>query len=149
MPVAARRDSIVSFPSFSARLLNRLVVFVGKPGMDFADDDWEKYVQWLKELQRDNLSLGVLTAAGGQAPSSAQRSVLSRELRADRIKLAVLLTDPKLVVIVKITSWFLGGAEAFRAHELEKALLYLGETDVARVRSTIRELGGVVHKAAP
>ena len=135
--------------TFSARLLNRLVVFVCKPGMDIADADWEIYVRWLKDLQRDNLNLGILTAAGGRAPTSAQRAVLSRELRTDRIKIAVLLSDPKLVVIVKITSWFMRGAEAFKAHELEKALLYLGETDVSRVRYTIRELGGVVHKAAP
>jgi hypothetical protein len=134
--------------TFSARLLNRLVVFVCKPGVDIADDDWEQYVMWLKDLQREALNLGILTAAGGRAPSSAQRSLLSRELRTDRIKVAVLLTDPKLVVIVKITSWFMRGAEAFKAHELEKALSYLGEPDVVRVRATIRELGGVVHKAA-
>ena len=41
------------------------------------------------------------------------------------------------------------GAEAFKAHELEKALQYLGETDVARVRATIREHGGAVYKVAP
>lgn len=78
----------------------------------------------------------------------AQRSLLSRELQTEHIKVAVLLTDPKLVVIVKITSWFMKGAEAFKAHELEKALAYLGESDHAGVRAAIRELGGVIHKAA-
>jgi hypothetical protein len=139
----------LNLETFSARLLNRLVVFVCKPGLDIADDDWAQYVTWLKAIQAETANLGILTAAGGRAPSSAQRSLLSRELQTDRIKVAVLLSDPKLVVIVKITSWFMRGAEAFKAHELEKALLYLGETDVVRVRTTIRELGGVVHKAAP
>jgi hypothetical protein len=135
--------------TFSARLLNRLVVFVCKPGCEIGDDDWMQYVMWLKALQEETLNLAILTAPDGRAPSSAQRSLLSRELRTDRIKVAVLLSDPKLVVIVKITSWFMRGAEAFKAHELEKALRYLGETDLVRVRATIRELGGVVHKAAP
>lgn len=136
-------------PTFSARLVNQIVVFVCQPNMDLGDDDWRTYVQWLKELQRSLPSFGILTAAGGRAPSSAQRSLLSRELETERIKVAVLLTDPKLVVIVKITSWFMKGAEAFKAHELEKALAYLGEKDVVRIRATIRELGGIVHKAAP
>jgi len=38
--------------------------------------------------------------------------------------------------------------QAFKAHELEQALAFLGESDLVRVRTTIRELGGVVHKAA-
>lgn len=134
--------------TFSARLLNRLVVFVNKPGVDIADDEWERYVQWLKALQHESLSLGILTAPDGRAPSSAQRALLSRELRTDRIKVAVLLSDPKLVVIVRVTSWFMKGVQAFKAHELEQALVFLGESDVVRVRATIRELGGVVHKVA-
>lgn len=133
--------------SFSARLLGRLVVFVCTPGRDIDDQDWQTYVAWLKALQRNTPELGVLTAADGRAPSSAQRSLLSRELDADRIRLAVLLSDPKLVVIVKVSSWFMKGAEPFKAHELDKALTYLGETDIARVRTTIRELGGTVHSA--
>ena len=153
--LAAVLSAIVGFPAelilptFSARLVNELVVFVCQPNLDIGDDDWRTYVQWLKELQRELPSLGILTAAGGRAPSSAQRSLLSRELQTDRIKVAVLLTDPKLVVIVKITSWFMKGAEAFKAHELEKALAYLGASDHARIRATIRELGGIIHKAAP
>ena len=135
-------------PTFSARLLNRLVVFVCRPGVDIGDADWETYIQWLKALQAEVPDLNVLTAAGGRAPSSAQRSLLSRELKADRIRLAVLLVDPKLVVIVRVVSWFMKGAQAFRAHELDKALDYLGEKDIARVRTAIRELGGVVYTNA-
>jgi hypothetical protein len=134
--------------SFSARLLGRLVVFVCAPGRDIDDKDWGEYVQWLKQLQRDKTELRILTAAGGRAPSSAQRSLLNRELDTQQIRLAVLLTDPKLVVIVKVSSWFMKGAEPFKAHELDKALTYLGETDSARVRNAIRELGGTVHGAA-
>jgi hypothetical protein len=134
--------------TFSARLLNRLIVFVNKPGVEIADADWERYIEWLKGLQHESLSLGILTAPDGRAPSSAQRALLNRELRTDRIKVAVLLSDPKLVVIVRVTSWFMRGVQAFKAHELEQALAYLGEGDLARVRSTIRELGGVVHKVA-
>ncbi len=134
--------------SFSARLLGRLVVFVCTPGCDIDDRDWAEYVQWLKLLQREKTELKVLTAAGGRAPSSAQRGLLSRELDTAQIKLAVLLTDPKLVVIVKVSSWFMKGAEPFKAHELDKALAYLGETDVSRVRHAIRELGGTVYSAA-
>lgn len=134
--------------SFSARRLGRLVVFVCAPGQDIDDQDWQKYVAWLKALQRETPELSVLTAAGGRAPSSAQRSLLSRELDAERIRLAVLLSDPKLVVIVKVSSWFMKSAAPFKAHELEKALAYLGETDVARVRTAIRELGGTVYSAA-
>jgi hypothetical protein len=134
--------------TFSCRQLGRLVVFVCRPGFDIADDDWSAYIEWMKGLQRESPDLAVLTAAGGRAPTSAQRAQLNRELRVDRIRLAVLLLDPKLVVIVRVTSWFMKGAEPFRAHEIEKALAYLGEGDPARVRTAIRELGGVVHKAA-
>lgn len=136
------------FDTFSARLLKRLVVFVNKPGIDIADGDWDRYVQWLKALQHESLSLGILTAPDGRAPSASQRSLLNRELRTDRIKVAVMLSDPKLVVIVRVTSWFMKGVQAFKAHELEQALAYLGEGDLVRVRATIRELGGLVHKAA-
>jgi hypothetical protein len=145
--VAVAEEELV-LPTFSCRLLGRLVVFVCKPGCDIADADWNQYLQWLQTLQRDVPDLAVLTAAGGRAPSSAQRALLNRELKADRIRLAVLLSDPKLVAIVRVTSWFMKGAEPFRAHEIEKALAYLGEGDPARVRTVIRELGGVVHKAA-
>jgi hypothetical protein len=135
--------------TFSARVLwGKLVVFVCKPGLNIGDQDWAVYVDWLKALQQASPELGILTAAGGRAPSSAQRSMLNRELKTERIRLAVLLSDPRLVPIVKVSSWFMRGAAPFRAHELDKALAYLGESDVARVRIAIRELGGVVHKAA-
>jgi len=146
--VAVAENQLI-LPTFSCRLLGRLVVFVCKPGCDIADADWGVFIAWLKELQRTSPDLSVLTAAGGRAPSSAQRALLNRELQADRIRLAVLLSDPKLVAIVRVTSWFMKGAEPFRAHELDKALLYLGGgEDPARVRTVIRELGGVVHKSA-
>jgi hypothetical protein len=135
-------------PTLSARLLGRLVVFVNQPGLPIADADWRSYLDWLNAIQQSVSDVGVITAPGGSAPSSAQRSLLNRELRTDHIKVAVLLSDPKLVAIVRVTSWFMKSVEAFKAHELEKALAYLGETDVARVRNTIRELGGTVAKAA-
>ena len=113
-------------PTFSVRLVGRLVVFVGRPGLDIGDDDWLRYVEWLKELQRSS-------------------QIVNRELNTNALRLAVLLSDPKLVVVVRILSWFIKSARAFRAHELEEALAYLEETDVARVRTTIRELGGFVH----
>lgn len=147
--VASVPDELL-LSTFSTRVLNgRLVVFVCKPGLDIGDSDWALYLDWLKALQRVSPDLGIVTAAGGRAPSSAQRSLLNRELQTDRIRLAVLLSDPRLIPIVRVSSWFMKGATPFRAHELEKALAFLGETDVARVRTTIRELGGVVHKAAP
>lgn len=136
-------------PTFSARLLGRLVVFVNRPGLEIADPDWRRYLDWLKAIQAETPDLAVITAAGGRAPSSAQRSLLNSEVRTDRIRIAVLLDDPKLVVIVKVTSWFMKSAEPFKAHELEKALAYLGETNVALVKTTIRELGGSVAKVAP
>jgi len=123
------------------------VVFVCTPGCEIADDDWARYIDWLKALQRHSSDLAVLTAAGGRAPTSAQRAMLNRELNAERIKLAVLLSDPKLIPIVKVSAWFMKGAQPFRAHEIEKALAYLGEGDAAQVRLAIRDLGGVVHKA--
>ncbi len=135
-------------PTFSARVLDRLVVFVCRPGLDIADDDWSRYVDWLKALQQESPELGILTAAGGRAPSAAQRARLNRELKTDGIRLAVLLADWKLVAVVRVSSWFMKGAEPFHAHELDKALAYLGEGDSAKVRTTIRELGGVVFKAA-
>ena len=134
--------------SFSARRLDRLIVFVNRPGHEIADDEWAAYVQWLKALQTLTPDLAILTAPEGRAPSSAQRSLLNRELDMDRIKLAVLLSDPKLVVVVRVSSWFMKGAEPFQAHEVERALAYLGVGDAARVRNTIRELGGVVYKEA-
>lgn len=124
------------------------MVFVCKPGLDIDDDDWAQYVDWLKALQKRSPDIGILTAAGGRAPSAAQRSMLNRELQTDHIRLAVLLSNPALIPIVRVTSWFLKGAAPFGAHEVEKALAYLGETDVAGVRMAIRELGGFVYKKA-
>jgi hypothetical protein len=134
--------------TFSARRLDRLIVFVNHRGREVADDDWNQYIQWLKALQALTPELSILTAPDGRAPSSTQRALLNRELVTDNVRLAVLLSDPKLVAIVRVSSWFMKGAEPFRAHELEKALAYLGQGDPARVRATIRELGGVVYKAA-
>lgn len=120
-------------------------MFVNRPGFDIADDDWRVYVQWLKDLQKEVRELGILTAAGGRAPSSAQRSLVSRELDTDAIRMAILLSDPKLLAIVRVTSWFMKGTAAFKAHEIDAALAFLGEREGgARVRTTIRELGGVV-----
>lgn len=136
-------------PTLSARLLGKLVVFVCRPGLDIGDEDWERYIAWLRRIQEQRSpELAILTAAGGRAPSSAQRSLLSRELKTEFIRLAVLLSDPKLIPIVKISSWFMKSGEPFRAHEIDKALRFLGETDGARVRTTIRELGGMVYTAA-
>jgi hypothetical protein len=114
-----------------------------------ADADWERYVEWLKVLRRHMKHLAVLTGPGGRAPTSTQRAVLNRELNAEWIRLAVLLSDPKLIPIVKVSAWFMTGAKPFRAHELGKALAYLGEGDPAQVRLAIRELGGVVHRRRP
>ncbi|MDF3068701.1 MAG: hypothetical protein K0R38_4302 [Polyangiaceae bacterium] len=118
---------------------------MNRPGLDIADDDWRAYVQWLKDVQQRIPDIGILTAAGGRAPTSAQRSLVSRELNTDAIRMAILLSDPALLVIVRVTSWFMKGTAAFKAHEIDAALAFLGERDGgARVRTTIRELGGVV-----
>jgi hypothetical protein len=137
----------LSLPTFSARLVGRLIVFVCRAGLDIADDDWRKYIDWLKALQQVSPELKILTAPGGRAPSSAQRSLINRELDTDAMRLAVLLSDPKLVAVVRVTSWFMRSAEPFRADELEKALAYLGEGDVDRVTRVIRELGGAPVQA--
>jgi hypothetical protein len=138
----------LDLPTLAVRLLDRLIVFVCKPGLDIADDDWNQYIAWVKAIQADKPQLNILTAPGGRAPSSAQRSLLNRELDTDNLRLAVMLSDPKLVVVVKVSSWFMRSAEPFRAHELEKALAYLGETNIAGVRVAIRELGGAIPYAA-
>ena len=137
-------------PTISARALDgRLVVFVCRPGFDIGDDDWARYVGWLKALQQNSPNLGILTAPGGRAPTSAQRGLLNRELNVDRIRVAVMLSDSALLPIVRVSSWFMKGVKPFGANDFEKALAYLGETDVARVRTAIRELGGALSKAAP
>jgi hypothetical protein len=137
----------LDLPTLAVRLLDRLIVFVCKPGLDIADDDWGKYIAWVKAIQAENPQLNILTAPGGRAPTSAQRSLLNRELDTDQLRLAVLLSDPKLVVIVKVSSWFMRSAQPFRAGELDKALAYLGETNLAGVRLAIRELGGSIPNA--
>lgn len=137
-------------PTFCARALSgRLVVFVCRPGLDIGDDDWRQYVEWLKTLQRSSPDLGILTAPNGRAPSSTQRNLLNRELNADRIRVAVMISDSALLPIVKVSAWFMKGIKPFGATELDKALAYLGETDMNAVRMAIRELGGTMHKAAP
>jgi hypothetical protein len=137
-------------PTFSTRVLNgRLVVFVCRPGRDIGDDDWQRYVEWLKALQKSSPDIGILTAPNGRAPSSTQRNLLNRELNADRIRVAVMLSDTALLPIVKVSAWFMKGIKPFGATELDKALAYLGETDVSAVRIAIRELGGALHKVAP
>ncbi|RYZ04247.1 MAG: hypothetical protein EOO73_24475 [Myxococcales bacterium] len=149
MPEVAGIPTELVLPTFSTRLLGRLVVFVNRPGFEIADDDWATYVQWLKSLQSQQAELAILTAAGGRAPSSAQRSMISRELKTDALRIAVLLSDPKLLAIVRVTSWFMRGTAAFKAHEIDKALEFLGAPESsARVRMTIRELGGVVFSSS-
>jgi hypothetical protein len=124
-------------------LIDRLVVFVNEPGTDISDGDWQRYVDWLKALQSVSPELKILTAPGGRAPSSAQRSVLNRELKTDSMRVAVMLSDWKLVAVVRVTAWFIKGAEAFGATDLEKALAYLGESgSLAAVRVAFRELSG-------
>lgn len=133
-------------PTFSARLLGEsLVVFVCTPGLDLADEDWKQYVDWLRQLQKDTPEIRIFTAAGGRAPSATQRGLLNRELDVDRFRVAILLSNPALLPIVKVTAWFMRGVKPFGADEVAKALSYLGETDVAGVRHAVQDLGGVVH----
>lgn len=130
--------------TFSARRLGSLVVYVANAEREIADADWEPYVKWLQAIQRESGELKVLTAAGGSAPSSSQRSMLDRELDTDRLRVAVMLSNPKLVAVVRAFSWFIKGITPFKAHELDKALAFLGEADTAGVRAAIHELGGQV-----
>jgi hypothetical protein len=146
--VAAVADELL-LSTFSARVLGgRVVVFVCKPEREIGDDDWRRYVEWLTSLQRAAADLGILVTPGGRAPSAAQRGLLSRELKGDRLKVAVMIADPAMLPIVRVASWFMKSVKPFGAHELEQALTYLGEPDVIRARIAIRELGGVVYKAA-
>ena len=123
-------------------------MFVCRPELDIDDGDWQRYVAWLKALQAKEPVLKVLTAPGGRAPNAAQRRLLNEELRADSLRVAVMLSDPKLLVVVRITSWFIKNTEAFGANELGLALKFLGADNVAEVRAAIRALGGVVPEAA-
>ena len=131
--------------TLSTRLLGRIVVFVYRSDLDVADEDWRAYVQWLKELQAQLPQIGILITSGERTPSSAQRSWATRELNMDTFRIAVLLSDPKLVAIVRVSAWFMKGIAAFRPNEVEQALAFLGEPESgARVRAAISELGGVV-----
>ncbi len=133
-------------PTLATRLLGRIVVFVYRSDLNVADEDWRAYVQWLKELQNHLPEIGILIAASGRAPSASQRSWATRELNMDTFRIAVLLSDPKIVALVKVSAWFVKGIAAFKAYEVDEALAFLGERDSgARVRAAIRELGGVVH----
>lgn len=134
--------------TFSARRLGSLIVYVANGDAEIADGDWERYVKWLQAIQLEEGELRVLTAAGGRAPSSKQRSLLDRELNTERLRVAVMLSNPKLVAVVRAFSWFIKGITPFKAHELDKALAFLNETDTSRVRSAIRDLGGQVPAGA-
>lgn len=135
-------------PTLSVRAHGSLIVFVNRAGVEIADADWRKYVEWAKAMQARLREIRILTAPGGSAPTSAQRSLFSREVNTDYVRMAILLSDPKLLAIVRVTSWFMRNTAAFKAHEVEQALEFLNERNAARVRLTIRELGGVVHTAA-
>lgn len=135
-------------PTFSARLLGRLVVWVGKPDVEIADPDWETYVKWLHSVQQANRDIKILTVAGGRAPSARQRGMLNRELDTERMRVAIMLSNPNLVAIVRVTSWFIRGVAAFKQDELSAALKHLRETDVDGVRSAIRNLGGEVASSS-
>lgn len=136
-------------PTFAVRLLDRLIVWVGRPGVHITDVDWNRYIEWIQALLLKAPELSVLVTSGTPPPTSAQRSLFNREIKFESVRIAVLISDPKLVAVVRVMSWFMKSAEPFRSHELQKALAHLGESDVARVRTTIRELGGVLSKAAP
>src|SRR5262245_24853658 len=101
-------------PTFLARAFDgKLVVFVCKPGLDIGDEGWRIYVEWLRALQQASPDLGILVAPGGRAPSSAQRGLLNRELKVDRLKVAVMLSDPAMLPIVRVTSWFMKWVKPF------------------------------------
>ena len=134
----------LALSTFSARRLGSLIVFVCKPETDIDDADWAPYVKWLQAIQLVEGELRVLTTAGGRAPSAKQRSLLDRELDTEHLRVAVLLSNPQLVTVVRAFSWFIKGIKPFKAHELDKALEFLSEPDTARVRTAIRELGGQV-----
>lgn len=136
----------LTLSTFSTRRLGHLVVWVGRLDVDISDADWAIYVAWLKELQQAIGEVKVLTTQG-RAPSSSQRSLIDRELNTEQLRIAVMLSNPALVSIVRVTSWFIKSVAAFKQNELEKALAFLGENDFAAVRTAIRDLGGVVAKA--
>ena len=135
-------------PTISVRLLDRLVVFVGREGVQIADADWKRYMEWLRALLLEPRELGVLVTTG-PAPTSAQRSLLLQEPKADKLRVAVLISDAKMMAVTRVMSWFMKRTKPFPAHELQKALEHLGESDIVRVRASIRELGGAPPKAAP
>jgi hypothetical protein len=145
--VAEIPDKLV-FTTFSARRIGALVVWVGSGDLEIADADWEPYVKWCQAIQRETGELKVLTTPFGHAPSPSQRSLLDQELDTERMRVAVMLSNPKLVAVVRAFSWFIKGITPFKAHELEKALAFLGESDTAGVRAAIHELGGKVTSAA-
>jgi hypothetical protein len=99
-------------------------------------------------IQQSLGELKVLTTPGGRAPSTRQRGMLNRELDADRIRVAVMIADPKMAAIARVTSWFIRGVAAFKPDELEQALAHLRETDTAGVRVVIRDLGGSLARVA-
>jgi len=146
---STRVPSELILPTFSVRLLDQLVVFVGRPGVLIADADWSCYLEWLKALLLDASELRVLVTPGAPPPTSTQRSLLNQAIRFDSIRFAIMFSDPKVLAIVRVMSWFMKSIEPFGARQLQKALEHLGESDITRVRTAIRELGGVLPDAAP
>jgi hypothetical protein len=139
--VAAPTPDLI-LDTLSVRLVGHTVVFVSPPGRDIADPDWSRYVSWVRSIVDARGEVGILVAGKGRPPSSAQRSLFSREIAADRIRLAVLVSDRALLPILRVAAWLVRSARPFGPQEIEPALVFLNEPEVEAVRQAIHELGG-------
>jgi hypothetical protein len=91
------------------------------------DEEWEEYLEALKQ-QADN-PLPVLTVSDGGGPNAVQRRKLiamyTKE-QGERARIAVVTDTVATYGIVTAISWFSSGIKAFKTPNFEEALSYLG-----------------------
>jgi hypothetical protein len=132
--------------TISCRRIDDLVVVVHNVNAAPSDEEWDRYVKWSTELVKAYRPLKVLVVAGNHAPTSRQRSVYSKEIASDSVRIALLMQSPALLVVVKVFSWLIANIRAFDKNDIEPALAYLGVTPTREVRETIRQLGASAGK---
>jgi hypothetical protein len=124
----------------SCRHLDELVIVVHNPTLEPSDHEWENYVAWSKRILAQHGKLRVLVLAGAKAPTSKQRSHYNQEIAGDGVRIAILLTDKRLLAVVKVFSWFLRNVKPFETHDVAGAAAYLEVAHAEAIDVALAEL---------
>ncbi len=133
--------------------VERLVVFVSVGTLPPADDEWVAYLRWVKTVADEHGGVEVLVLAGPKAPSASQRALITREISSDKLRMAILLSDKRILPIAKVFGWFVKNTKVLGLQQVNEGLSYLGHPMSREVESLLVSLraqqGGATAAAVP